>query len=181
MERIEEASVVGEAALDLKAVAKKLAEAGLPKLALGVSAEAEKLLTIARISVPVDAEEGAGLKWLRAPITAKGTVFCKKHMYHTWQAALGAASWADDGWRLPTPDELKQFYAEKPESPVFAPYSRYESAKEALVAPDTAVLWTSQDDSRDFAIECTVTKEFGITFHPAFKANHNVVWIVKEL
>lgn len=86
-------------------------------------------------------------------------------------------------WRLPTPEEVGKLYAEDPGCVVFQPNGRYgsrESGKADGVG-STAALWTSQGDSRDFAIECTPTEEFGLTSHPAFKSNYITAWLVKEL
>lgn len=181
MKYVKLSNVLGEAATRLEQVRDLLETHGLTAEAAAVAQLSASFLEDA-CQDDLSQTKGAGLLWQEAPI-AGSMAFAEGKRYHTWDGAIEAATLAGEGWRLPTPEELKKLYEEDPESPVFQPNGRYGSRElwKADGIGSTVALWTSEEDSRDFAIECTVTEEFGLTSHPAFKSNCITAWIVKEL
>lgn len=179
-------NVLGEAAQKLHKLAEVLWQSGCTEEAGLLENTSTSMLYNAAKRAAERYERGAGLLWRLIPVTTDA-VYLKGERYSSWHAA-GAAAALGEGWRLPTPEELKALYAEQPQSLVFAPKGyvehisngRYGELKAQGVGHITA-LWTAQDDSRDFAIEATVTEEFGLSFHPALKSRLITVWLVKPL
>lgn len=181
MEYVKLSNILGEASAKIEQAANLLAEHGLTDWTDAATALSSALLGDACQYDPAQVK-GAGLLWQEAQIVG-GTVFAEGRRYHTWGSAIEASAVAGDGWRLPTPEEIEKLYKEDPESPVFQPNGRYGSRKPGKVDGVSSIiaLWTSKEDSRDFAIECTADEGFGLTSHPAFKGNCITAWIVKEL
>jgi len=175
MDYLYRSNIFGEAAQRLREVAKFLDASGCSDSSHDVSTLADSFLAGAA-EEKERVTKGAGLYWAEAHITAD-TRFAFGNRYLDWTAAAGLAL---PGWRLPTPEELQHLYDENPGSIVFDLNGRHVSGQAHGVGTTTAI-WTSQDDSRDFAIEATVTQEFGLTTHPALKTNGNTVWYVREL
>lgn len=171
-------NILGEAASKLAEVAAFLDIHACPDSMRQVDHLSSLLLSSARTSGEAERTAvGAGLEWMEAQIIG-ATKFAFGNRYLGWVPAKDME--LPPGWRLPTPEELRHLYEEKPGSIVFDLNGRHVSGQACGVGT-TAAIWTSQDDSRDFAIEATVTQEFGLTAHPALKTNCNTVWYVKEL
>lgn len=171
-------NILGEAATKLAEAAMFLDTNDCSDYAREVDRLGSSLLKSARTSGEVERTAvGAGLEWMEAPIIG-ATKFAFGNRYLGWVLAKDME--LPPGWRLPTPEELQHLYEENPGSIVFDLNGRHVSGQACGVGT-TAAIWTSQDDSRDFAIEATVTQEFGLTTHPALKTNSNTVWYVKEL
>ena len=171
-------NILGEAASKLIEVSIFLNTHDCPDQACEVDHLSSLLLSSARTGGEAERTAvGAGLEWMEAQIIG-ATKFAFGNRYLGWVPAKDME--LPPGWRLPTPEELQRLYEENPGSIVFDLNGRHVSGQAYGVGTTTAI-WTSQDDSRDFAIEATVTQEFGLTTHPALKTNGNTVWYVKGL
>lgn len=118
--------------------------------------------------------QAAGLAWRRAPL--REALCAGGHRYHNWDPPAFTRE-AAYGWRLPTPAELKRLYEEDPTCEVFEPIGRLTS-KGVEGLGHIVALWTCDNDTRDFAIEATVTETFGLSCHPAFKSGYKATWLV---
>lgn len=180
------ANIMGEAAQKLGQIVEILKAGGCAEEA-GLLEDTASGILYNAAKRPVDPPIlGAGLRWRMVPVTS-AAVYLDGHRYSSWHNAVEASKLSDT-WRLPTPEELKALYAEQPDCEVFkaqgyAEYlsnGRYRELK-AVGVGDVVAVWTNQDDSRDFAIECTLTPEFGLTFHPALKTRLIAAWLVYKI
>lgn len=170
-------NIYGEAAQKLKEVLSLFKENGLQEAERETEGLASRVLAMACDAQVPHIVEGRDLLWKEAPIVPD-SCFAGGQRYLGWGAACKVAEADSEGWRLPTPSELKALYDEMPGCEVFSRHGRLKD-RHVLGFGATAAVWTSQDDSRDFAIEGAVSDEFGLTFHPAFKTNKNSAWLVK--
>lgn len=165
--------IYAEAVQQLDAVAKML---GDDAFKTPIEDLARKIAAVAQSEVDMYFE-AAGLAWRRAPIRC--ALCAGGHRYHRWDPPAFTPE-AAYGWRLPMPAELERLYKENPKCEVFEPIGRLTS-KGVEGLGHIIALWTCDPDSRDFAIEATVTKEFGLSCHPAFKSGYKATWLVHAI